>query len=73
MGPPDFGAEMRASAATLHKFAFPIRERAADSLSVGATGSIRFGAPLAAAGQVRGERRGDRPRSLNCRKRAHAD
>ncbi len=42
---PQFGTEMSESQATLHNFAFPFSGRQWNSLSVGVTGSISFGAP----------------------------
>jgi hypothetical protein len=57
----DFGQQLGGSQVTLHNFQFPFSGKTWDSLSVGVTGSIRFGAqggaPGAGAGQVGG--RGD--------------
>ena len=41
----DFGPELTASDVKLHNFAFPFSGKSWDSLSVGVTGSVRFGDP----------------------------
>jgi hypothetical protein len=41
----DFGPELTGAEVTLHQFAFPFSGRQWSSFRVGATGSIRFGAP----------------------------
>jgi hypothetical protein len=45
----DFGQEMSDSQVTLHNFSFPFSGKSWDSLSVGVTGSIRFGPPARSA------------------------
>ncbi len=51
----DFGPEMTSSQVSLKNFAFPFSSKTWDSFSVGMTGSIAFGEPVAGAG---GGRRG---------------
>jgi hypothetical protein len=46
----DFGPEMQAAQVTLHNFQFPFSEKSWDTFSVGATGSIRFGAAAGGRG-----------------------
>jgi hypothetical protein len=48
----DYGTEMKDSHATLTKFAFPFSDKKWDSFSVGVTGSITFGEPVARAGRT---------------------
>jgi hypothetical protein len=57
----DFGQQLSGSQVALHNFQFPFSGKTWDSLSVGVTGSIRFGAPAGAAagGAGRGGGRGD--------------
>ncbi|HKD86104.1 MAG TPA: hypothetical protein VKB58_15225 [Terriglobales bacterium] len=50
----DFGTEMKDPHATLSKFAFPFSGKNWSSFSVGVTGSIVFGEPLATGGRARG-------------------
>jgi len=52
----EFGQQLSSSQVTLHNFQFPFSGKAWDSLSVGVTGSIRFGAEAAGG---RGGGRGD--------------
>ncbi|HXR96273.1 MAG TPA: hypothetical protein VN709_00380, partial [Terriglobales bacterium] len=53
-----FGDEASASQVTLRNFAFPFAGRDWNDLSVGANGSIAFGAPAAGRGGARGRGRG---------------
>jgi hypothetical protein len=46
----DFGTEMQTTQVTLHNFQFPFSEQNWDAFSVGATGSIRFGAAAGGRG-----------------------
>ncbi len=46
----DFGQQLSGSQVTLHNFQFPFSAKTWDSLSVGVTGSIRFGAEIGAPG-----------------------
>ena len=46
----DFGPETQAAQITLHNFQFPFSEKSWDTFSVGATGSIRFGAATGGRG-----------------------
>jgi hypothetical protein len=48
----DFGAEMKDSHATLTTFAFPFSGKGWSAFSVGVTGSITFGAPVAVGGRT---------------------
>ena len=48
----EFGSEMTAAQASLHKFAFPYSGKNWDSFSVGATGSIAFGAAPGGGGRA---------------------
>ncbi len=48
---PEFGAPLTGSQVTLRNFAFPFSGKSWDSLSVGVTGSIAFGAAQAGAGR----------------------
>lgn len=51
----DFGAELKDPHATLSKFAFPFSGKSWNAFSVGVTGSITFGEPVATAGRTRRE------------------
>ncbi len=57
----DFGQQLSGPQVSLHNFQFPFSGKTWDSFSVGVTGSIRFGAPIAApgAGAGQGGGRGD--------------
>jgi hypothetical protein len=55
---PEFGAPLTEAQVSLHNFAFPFSGKSWDSFSVGATGSIAFGAPPAGGGGGRGGRGG---------------
>jgi hypothetical protein len=57
----DFGQQLSGSQVTLHNFQFPFSGKTWDSLSVGVTGSIRFGAVPGAPGlgAAQGGGRGD--------------
>ena len=55
---PEFGAPLTEAQVSLHNFAFPFSGKSWDSFSVGATGSIAFGAPPAGGGSGRGGRGG---------------
>ncbi len=57
----DFGQQLSGPLVTLHNFQFPFSGKTWDSLSVGVTGSIRFGAESGGAGRGagRGGGRGD--------------
>lgn len=46
----DFGPEMQTAQVTLHNFQFPFTEKKWDTFSIGATGSIRFGAAAGGRG-----------------------
>jgi hypothetical protein len=50
----DFGPEMQTAQVTLHNFQFPFSEKNWDTFSVGATGSIRFGAAAGGRGGMGG-------------------
>lgn len=50
----DFGAELAGPQVSLHNFAFPFSGKTWDSLSVGANGSIRFGASEQGARSISG-------------------
>ena len=51
---PEFGAALTGAEVTLHSFAFPYSGKNWDSLSVGATGSISFGAVQGSGSEVAG-------------------
>jgi len=51
----EFGAEMKDPHATLSKFEFPFSGKNWNAFSVGVTGSITFGEPIATAGRARRE------------------
>lgn len=50
----DFGPDMQTAQVTLHNFQFPFSEKNWDTFSVGATGSIRFGAAAGGRGGMGG-------------------
>src|SRR5580704_6807883 len=50
----DFGPEMQTAQVTLHNFQFPFSEKNWDTFSIGATGSIRFGAAVGGRGGMVG-------------------